>query len=215
MNIIFSGILSNHPFLKLEFLFTFDGIITLTAGLSVMAVFTAIALDFILFDKRQDFKRKKKSSVATGTMVLFFWVYYIVIFLKIGQVPRDNILFWQTLAILGALMVAAGAALNIWGRFQLKQNWSNHIKIYKDQTLVTSGAFRIVRHPLYASLMLMLLGGSLIYLNYLSAFLTLAVFIPFMTHRARQEEILLQEQFNNYSEYKAKTGMFFPKFGRR
>jgi len=69
----------------------------------------------------------------------------------------------------------------------------------------------VVRHPLYASIMLMLFGGSIAYRNWLSAVLTAFVFIPFMYYRAKQEETLLQEEFTEYEEYKNTTGMFFPK----
>lgn len=215
MNTTFNRLITVDGLVNFRDLFTFEGMITLVAGVSVLAVFLAILLDFSLFDQRQDFKRQKRSMVATGSMIAFYVVYYFVILLRLGQLTMDNLPLRHLLAVLGAVMVSAGAGVNIWGRFGLKSNWSNHIKIYEDQTLVTSGAYGIVRHPLYASLMLMLLGGSLIYLNYLSALLTLTVFIPFMYHRARQEEVLLAGQFKHYSEYKAKTGMFFPKLWRR
>lgn len=215
MNTTFNKLFTVERFFTFKDLFTFEGMILLLSGASVMAVFIAILLDFSLFDKRLDFKRQKRSIVATGTMIAFFVVYYLVILFKLGQLTIDNGPLRRGLAVLGALMVAVGAGVNILGRFQLKSNWSNHIKIYEDQSLVTTGVYGIVRHPLYASLMLMLLGGSLIYLNYLSALLTLGVFIPFMHHRARLEEVLLAGQFKNYSEYKRKTGMFFPKLWRR
>ena len=115
------------------------------------------------------------------------------------------------MGVAGAMMIIAGALINILGRTRLKGNWANHIKIYEDHSLADSGVYKLVRHPLYASIILMFFGGSLAYRNWLSAILTAIVFIPFMYYRARQEEALLIGELPGYREYMRKTGMFFPK----
>jgi len=195
--------------------FTFEIIITYIITLSVTAVFIAIAADFILLDKRKDTKKEKKSIVATGTMVMYYLFYYLIIRSKLGEISIEGRPLGRFIIISGTLFIVLGAILNIWGRLQLKSNWANQIKIYKDHSLITTGSYSLVRHPLYASLMLMLFGGSLVYMNYLSAVLTVMIFIPFMYYRAKQEEALLMQQFEDYSDYKRKTGMFFPKIWRR
>lgn len=194
---------------------TIESIVTLIIAASVIAVFIAISLDFIYFDKRNDTTREKKSIVTTGTMVLYYIFYYLTIRQRIGYIVVENKDLRVLLLVTGVVFVVAGAIINIWGRMQLKSNWSNQIKIYEDHTLVTTGVYALVRHPLYASIILMLFGGSLVYSNYGSAILTAVVFIPFMHYRAKQEEVLLEQMFINYAEYKRKTGMFFPKIRRR
>jgi len=57
----------------------------------------------------------------------------------------------------------------------------------------------------------MLLSGSLMYANLVAAVATLAIFVPFMYIRARQEELLLAQEFSEYEAYRQRTGMFFPK----
>lgn len=194
---------------------TIESIVTFIITVSVIAVFIGISLDFIYFDKRNDTKREKKSIVATGTMVLYYFFYYLMIRQRIGHIVVENQALRNLFLVTGVVFVVAGAIINIWGRMQLKSNWSNQIKIYEDQTLVTTGVYALARHPLYASIILMLFGGSLVYTNYVSAVLTAVVFIPFMHHRAKQEEVLLNQIFTNYTEYKRKIGMFFPKTWRR
>jgi len=70
----------------------------------------------------------------------------------------------------------------------------------------------VVRHPLYASLIWMFLGGALIYANVAALVLTLGVFVPMMYVRARKEDALLREAFGTtFEAYERSTGMLFPR----
>jgi protein-S-isoprenylcysteine O-methyltransferase Ste14 len=113
--------------------------------------------------------------------------------------------------LLGLAAIALGCIVNIKGRMNLGGNWANQIRIYKDQTLVTHGVYKIVRHPLYASLIWMFYGACLVYQNGAAFAANTLIFIPFMYYRAKQEEAMLCKRFINYETYRQKTGMFFPK----
>lgn len=185
----------------------FERIVNSIIVLSVMALFASIFIDFKLFNNKENTKKSKKSIVATGSMIGFYFVYYAVLRFKIGVISFSN----DAIIIIGTIMILAGSIINILGRLNLKDNWANHIKIYDGHKLITIGMYKIVRHPLYASIMLMLFGGSLAYRNWASAVLTMFVFIPFMYYRAKQEEELLSKEFEEYNDYKKQVGMFFPK----
>lgn len=195
-----------------SFKLNFQGLETIgMISIPVMALFVAILLDFILYDKRKEVRASKKSIVATGTMVLFYVGYLQMI--RFDVLELDPLLpRWATL--IGVGMIYVGSALNILGRLALKANWANHIKIYEDHTLITQGIFKFVRHPLYASLFVMLFGGAIAFSNMACVLLTAFVFIPFMAYRAKQEETMLSQAFPEYLAYKEKTGMFFPKLWR-
>lgn len=193
---------------------TFENIMTMAISSSVTILFAAIVMDFMLFEKKGGVKREKRSIVATGTMTLFYLVYFIVIWSRIGAIIPEGSIGILAVRIAGTVLVALGSGMNILGRLSLKGNWADHVRIYKDQTLVETGIYGIVRHPLYSSLMVMLYGGSLAYLNWVSAVLTTFVFIPFMYYRAKQEESFLLQEFERYEDYRKRVGMFFPKFWR-
>lgn len=195
--------------------YTFDFMIRVIISISVTALVISIVADFFFYGEEQNIKKSKKSIVATATMFLFFFVYYGVIRYRLGQYYFLEEQTGKIFSILGTTMISLGAIANILGRLKLKENWSDHIKIYNEHKLITSGIYRIVRHPLYSSLMLMLFGGVLVFKNYLCFLLTVFVFIPFMHYRASQEEELLFKEFTEYEEYKTNTGMFFPKMKRR
>lgn len=77
--------------------------------------------------------------------------------------------------------------------------------------VISTGVFRIVRHPIYTGAILFYLGTSLITMSIASAVLCLLI-IGFYIVISKYEEGILTEAFgNDYLEYKKKTGMIFPK----
>lgn len=191
----------------------FDLVIQLSVSVSVMMLFIAIGADFLLFhNNEQKVAKEKKSIVETGTMTLFLIVFYGVVVSQVGVVHFKRFYSLQyVLEGFGALLILTGCAANIAGRFNLGANWGNQVRIYEGHELVETGLYRFVRHPLYASIILMFFGACLIYHTLAGFLLVVIIFIPFMTYRAKQEEKLLNERFEGYKTYMEKTGRFFPK----
>jgi protein-S-isoprenylcysteine O-methyltransferase Ste14 len=179
--------------------------------LSVFGVFLAIFIDFALYSGRKQVRKEKKSIVETGTMTLFFAVYYLILRTGVGVISVKGSFIKGLLIVLGTVMILSGCIANISGRLHLGRNWANQIRIYQEQTLVQTGIYRLIRHPLYASIILMLYGGCMVYRNLYCFIAVTAIFVPFMVYRARQEEKLLTQIFPQYDEYKRCTGMLFPK----
>jgi protein-S-isoprenylcysteine O-methyltransferase Ste14 len=82
--------------------------------------------------------------------------------------------------------------------------------------LCTSGAFRYVRHPLYAAFLSVFNFGLAIYLNsYIFVFWALLLH-PLWHYLIRSEERLLLDLFGEtYLEYQKKTGRFLPRLLRK
>ena len=184
---------------------------TLMIVLCALIIFTSILINFIESKSRKSVKKEKKSVVETGTMFAFFIILYLVIRFGILKIEIQSTSLKIILVIFGTLIIVLGTIFNVLGRLKLKQNWANQIRIYKNQTLIKKGVYGIVRHPLYASLIWVFYGASLVYHNILALLLNSLIFIPFMYYRAKQEEKLLIERFKEYKEYINKVGMFFPK----
>jgi protein-S-isoprenylcysteine O-methyltransferase Ste14 len=106
----------------------------------------------------------------------------------------------------GFLFILLGIILNIWVDIMFKKNKTT-VKPYKNPTeFITSGPFRISRHPMYLGMMLILLGativsGTLIIFVFPIAFIILMeiFFIPF-------EEKNLERIFGRkYLSYKSRV----------
>ena len=143
-------------------------------------------------------------------MFAYFLLYYGLMKTGIGHISLSSC-YQHMMIIIGLVIIVTGCYVNVAGRLKLKHNWANQVTIYTNQTLVREGVYCIVRHPLYASIIWMLISGSLIYTNYVAFLSIIFIFLPMMYYRARQEEQVLCTEFPDYREYKQKTGMFFPK----
>jgi len=172
---------------------------------------SAIAINFY-FSKKNAVVKEKKSIVETGSMLAFFIVNVLLVYLKIGAlVLSENADI--VLAVLGTIFIVAGTIVNVAGRLALKENWANQIRIYAYHTLVESGVYKYIRHPLYASTIMMMYGFSFLFANPIVFMLNTIIFIPFMVYRAKQEDSMLAITFPEaFTEYKSKTGLFIPKF---
>ena len=94
---------------------------------------------------------------------------------------------------------------------------SGHVVVdreHKPDKVVTSGAFKHIRHPLYLASILAYFGLAISTLSLLSLALFAGIFI-FYNYLATYEEKLLEEKFGEeYIKYKQKTGKWVPRIGR-
>jgi protein-S-isoprenylcysteine O-methyltransferase Ste14 len=91
---------------------------------------------------------------------------------------------------------------------------SGHVVIShheRPKTVVTTGAFRYVRHPIYLGTLLCYLGLSMATASLLSLAVTVPIFV-FYNHIASYEERLLQARFGDeYQRYRSGTGKWAPR----
>lgn len=176
-----------------------------------LLVALAVIADFRAYHRRNDVVAADRSWVETGSMTTVFIIYYAMVRFRLLEVRLPAP--WKGITLgLGLALMIVGAAFNVLGRLHLKSNWANQIRIYEDHWLVTTGPFSVVRHPLYASLIWMLIGGVLVYANLGGLILTLVVFVPMMYARARKEDALLAEAFGErFETYRRSTGMLLPR----
>src|SRR6185437_2898575 len=109
----------------------------------------------------------------------------------------------------GLLLTLIGIGLAIVARGYFGRTWGTAIPSAHHPQLMTRGPYALVRHPIYAGLLLAMLGSavgqSVLWL------LPLCVYGPHFILSARREEKLLSEQFpQHYQAYRQRTRMLVP-----
>ena len=123
-----------------------------------------------------------------------------------SSIPLPGWLRWA-----GVGVCVAGGALLIWTFRWLGKNLTDTVVTRREHTLVVDGPYRWVRHPFYGSVVLFVLGVSLIATNWFF-FVTGALVVSLLIVRTRTEEEKLVARFGeSYHEYMNRTGRFLPR----
>ncbi len=115
------------------------------------------------------------------------------------------------LALSGCLLALAGAALVLRSRAALGPAWSFVPKADQGTGLVTTGPYRIVRHPIYLGLVLLAMGEALAFGSWPALVIALFGIVPTFAWRARAEEKMLSRTFGErYAVYRQRAKMIIP-----
>jgi protein-S-isoprenylcysteine O-methyltransferase Ste14 len=113
------------------------------------------------------------------------------------------------LGALGAIVFAGGITLAIWARIHLGRNWGMPMTQKAEPELVTSGPYRLVRHPIYSGLIAALLGTALV--TNLIGLIVVVVLGGYFYYSASVEEKNLIATFPTaYPAYRSNTKMLIP-----
>ena len=110
---------------------------------------------------------------------------------------------------IGLVLFALGLSLAVWARVHLGRNWGTPMTQKTEPELVTSGPYRLVRHPIYSGILLAGAGTALA----LSWLWLIAVGLAgvYFLYSATVEERYLTGQFpDTYPAYKRSTKMLVP-----
>lgn len=107
----------------------------------------------------------------------------------------------------------AGAVLMLWkSHADLDRNWSATLQILGRHSLVTTGVYRYIRHPMYTAHLLWAIAQGLLLSNWLAGWAFLVLSVPLYVVRIPKEERMMLEHFGEaYRVYKSRTGGMIPR----
>ena len=115
----------------------------------------------------------------------------------------DHLFGWSpvptTVTVVGDILVAVGLGVAM---LVVAQNGyaAANITVESEQTLVSTGLYGLVRHPMYSGSIVMMVGVPLALGSYWGLVLVVPSLIA-LAVRIRDEEELLQQQLSGYREY--------------
>ena len=95
------------------------------------------------------------------------------------------------------------SCLHIYYAEVLRENvyLSRTIEVHENQKVVDTGLYGVVRHPMYASTILLFLSMPLV-LGSLYSFIVFLIYPAIAVKRIKNEEKILEKDLEGYSEYK-------------
>jgi len=140
-------------------------------------------------------------------------------FLLVGAVGLAGLVFsapgpdaWTSIGtVAGSVLILAAAALGLAGMSSLQAGGAlTAVPLPRDTSrLVDSGAYGLVRHPIYGALILGAVGWALLR-GSPAALLAAAALFVVLDLKRRREELWLLERYPDYAEYRTRTRRFIP-----
>jgi protein-S-isoprenylcysteine O-methyltransferase Ste14 len=138
---------------------------------------------------------------ATQKLIMFF---ISLGFIGLLVIPAlDHRYHWSTVPLRVILVGDAWVALGFYFIllvYRENSYTSATIEVAAGQRVISTGPYAIVRHPMYASALLYLLGTPLALGSYWGL-IPVALMLPFLIWRLLDEERLLRDQLAGYRQY--------------
>jgi len=150
-------------------------------------------------------------AVGTGLAILIFSMSVAVRLANPDWLPWMELPLSSAFRWLGVPTMIMGAALHVWGARHLGRNLTITIDTVEDHTLVTTGPFRWLRHPLYTGGMVESVGVCLLLASGIVAAGALTFWLLIIIRTAREETVLRKVFGEDYVRYADRVGRFLPR----
>lgn len=142
-----------------------------------------------------------------AAQVVLFAIIGISGFRAFGEAEGNAWGPWATL--LGLVALVVGGLTAVWGVWGLRAGLSPFPRPLAGAPLVDTGAFRLVRHPIYSGLVLGAIGWGLVTGSIIAIGAAGLLFLLF-AGKSRREEIWLSEVHPEYAAYQQRTKRLIP-----
>jgi protein-S-isoprenylcysteine O-methyltransferase Ste14 len=133
----------------------------------------------------------------------------VVLLIRLGVFRGHGLNTDPWRAAIGLALFALGLGFAIWARLHIGRNWGTPMTQKDEPELVTTGPYRLVRHPIYSGILAAGVGTAVA----LSWTWLIAVALAgiYLLYSATVEERYLTDQFpDGYPQYKRSTRMLVP-----
>jgi protein-S-isoprenylcysteine O-methyltransferase Ste14 len=163
-----------------------------------------------IFGKRTIQKQTSRSRFLQLALLVGTYVLMAVPDLGWGLLNQSVVPTGRTASAVGYGLLLGGMSFAGWARIFLGGNWSSNVTLKKDHTLVRTGPYRIVRHPIYTGLLVALLGTA-VALGPLRCFLGVILAAVAWKIKSITEELFMVQQFGDqYTRYRMQVKALVP-----
>ena len=160
--------------------------------------------DGVVRQERQD---RSFWLILPGFLVVFYAS--PLEYFYITEIPYLARTTWMQLA--GLALIVASLLLFGWARFALKGMYSGRIQVQTGHILIQNGPYFIIRHPAYASYVIMSLGIAIGFSSLIGLVAVPLLLVPGFIYRIIVEEEILRAEFGEqYNRYVRNTKRLVP-----
>ena len=180
----------------------------------------------------------KLEIAAFGELVVCWLLWAVPFFLRRSKQPKDRESVTAPVSKWGVVVQAAGfflawlrstrgnpptmliasmivAPLSTWLAWKavthLGKQWRIQAGVYSDHELIRTGPYSVIRHPIYTSMLGMLIATGLIMAHWLFLIAAVVLFVIGIEIRIRAEETLLKSRFGeSFDRYRASVPAYIP-----
>ena len=145
--------------------------------------------------------RSKEERTKQKGVVAFSGLIFIASFILAGLDYRFG---WSAIPswVIWGCTTLFPLSYGMYAEVMRENEWlSRRIEVAQNQKVISSGLYGIVRHPMYTATIGMFLAMPILMGSWW-ALLAMIPYIPIIVCRIKDEEILLTEELDGYSEYK-------------
>lgn len=156
-------------------------------------------------DNKTNLEKTLLAITSLGMMILPL-VYLITPFLSFA-----NYTLPLYVHLIGIAMIPFMLWLFYRSHKDLGRNWSVTLEIREDHTIVDTGVYKYIRHPMYTAIWIWVIIQALLLNNYIAGLSGIIGYGALYFFRVGREEAMMLEEFGQkYAEYKQRTKRLLP-----
>ena len=154
-----------------------------------------------LLKKRLNAKEEEREQKA---VIAWSGLMFLAAFVTAGLNYRFRWLILPNWVVILATVAFLAAYLMYAEVLRENRYLSRTVEIQENQTVIDTGLYGIVRHPMYSATLVLFLSMGLVLGSPIS-FLILLLYIPIIAKRIRNEETVLEEGLEGYADYRSRV----------
>ncbi len=213
-----------HPYHRPEtkgYLIMNVSAIELVYGIAIGAVMLAAVARcvWLLVGVIRILRRQRHSATTRWGWVEVCTFLELVIFFVVTWLHGSRLLVRSDLSltslvgpVTGALPALAGLLISFWSFHSYPNARPGHY-IEHEHQVITTGAYSLVRHPMYLGVFLIWFGLAIGFVSIVSLLITVFYVIPIYVLYMRSEEAMMVSELGEaYEAYRRRVGMIIPRF---
>ena len=163
--------------------------------------------------QREGYKKNRVDTVILYLMGVTWSLSIVVYGLAPQWIEWAKLDLVHTLRWTGVAFGLGSISLLAWSDYHLGANFSPTLRVRDKHTLVQTGPYRWIRHPIYTSGVIFMIAMLLISSNWFVGLCWSGVIVLYAQRIPHEESMLLDKFGDEYRQYMNTTGKILPKFG--